>query len=390
MEILYRLARDSGMTVVTVIHQPRPEIIDLIDDIFLLARGGRVAYAGPRAHMHAYFHAMGYVCPPTVALADYLADVVNGVHGPPPSPAAFLAAVEPDEGGPTPAATAVAPSTPVFADTAAAWSGGGAAWLAERLLRRGHGHLVSLPSVMAGVGGAGTVQALLRNHSAPLPANVARLPSMTRFAAVSMTAAAASTTAAAISGGSTTAVDGDATGPSAFAGTNPMYTSAATTVAPGATALPPGFTPAPPAPMARVGAGGTAGEDAAAFTGRAKAVLAQRGGASFLQQVWLSAKRAALQHCRGTSILSDMAAQLVRRPRRVRAPPPSPLLCHHLRLACLRRRRLVAPSSASHPAVARSSSCRRPSCTVARARPASSYAIVSDAVWPVQFLCNRE
>lgn len=338
MEILHRLARDQGMTVVTVIHQPRSEIFALIDDVVLLARGGRLAYTGPRSQVHAYFRAMGYVCPPTVALADYLADVVNGAHGPPPSPAAFVAAA--GERRPTgtaaaagAAATATGDAAPVFADTAAAWAGGGAVWLAERLVRLGRSHLVSLPSLMAGRGGGEAVVALLRSRSAALPETVARLPSMAGLT----TPRGSIHVADAIPGGGAMVTDDG----SAFAGSNPMRMGTGTpahAAAPGsadaATALPPGFTLAPPSPPSGAPAVSSKAEDAEAFAVRAKAMLAKRGGASFLQQVWLSAKRAALQHSRGTSLLSDMAAQFVRARSRCRdhicGSSLSHFACHRL------------------------------------------------------------
>lgn len=47
-ELLSRLAREADIPVILVIHQPRVEIWEMIDNLLLLAPGGRQAYAGPR------------------------------------------------------------------------------------------------------------------------------------------------------------------------------------------------------------------------------------------------------------------------------------------------------------------------------------------------------
>ena len=46
MKTLSKLAREGGKTIVCSIHQPRSSIVDLFDDLYLLA-GGRCAYFGP-------------------------------------------------------------------------------------------------------------------------------------------------------------------------------------------------------------------------------------------------------------------------------------------------------------------------------------------------------
>lgn len=43
-----RAIADLGLTVVAVIHQPRREIFESVDDLLLLAPGGTTAYIGPQ------------------------------------------------------------------------------------------------------------------------------------------------------------------------------------------------------------------------------------------------------------------------------------------------------------------------------------------------------
>lgn len=58
-EILKRLTR-LGITVVSVIHQPRFEIFSKFDDILLILPGGRTAYMGPVSEIQRYFKEMGF------------------------------------------------------------------------------------------------------------------------------------------------------------------------------------------------------------------------------------------------------------------------------------------------------------------------------------------
>lgn len=49
-------------TVVAVLHQPRNEIFRGLDDLLLLAPGGRTVYFGPAAKTQQYFESIGYAC----------------------------------------------------------------------------------------------------------------------------------------------------------------------------------------------------------------------------------------------------------------------------------------------------------------------------------------
>jgi len=52
-ESLHGLATHANRTVITVLHQPRSEIFDHIDQLVLLGEGGKVVYAGPTAGAQA-------------------------------------------------------------------------------------------------------------------------------------------------------------------------------------------------------------------------------------------------------------------------------------------------------------------------------------------------
>jgi hypothetical protein len=112
----------GGLTVAAVIHQPRQEIFEALDDVVLLGRGGRPVFLGPATLAAAYLvEALGYEQPEQCSAADFLLDVANGKHGLPPRAAARA------EGGE--AATGV---VAVVEALAAAWRGGGEAWVGQR------------------------------------------------------------------------------------------------------------------------------------------------------------------------------------------------------------------------------------------------------------------
>ena len=67
-----------GVTVVTVIHQPRYEIFTAFDDVLLLGKGGRTVYLGPSDDALGYFESHGVLCPARVNPADFMMDVIAG------------------------------------------------------------------------------------------------------------------------------------------------------------------------------------------------------------------------------------------------------------------------------------------------------------------------
>ncbi|KAL0482318.1 hypothetical protein AKO1_012987 [Acrasis kona] len=69
---------ETGITVITVIHQPRKEIFDMFHNIMLIGKGGRLVYLGPRKDAQAYFESLGFVLPPNINPADWMMDVMSG------------------------------------------------------------------------------------------------------------------------------------------------------------------------------------------------------------------------------------------------------------------------------------------------------------------------
>jgi len=76
-EVLQDIAK-SGITVITVIHQPRFEIFEMFEQLLLLGKGGKTSYLGPVKGVRKYFEGMGFVFPPQVNVADYLMDITAG------------------------------------------------------------------------------------------------------------------------------------------------------------------------------------------------------------------------------------------------------------------------------------------------------------------------
>jgi hypothetical protein len=68
----------KGVTVSTTIHQPRQEILNLMDNLLLLAPGGRVAYFGPIIDVHQHFSRLDFTCPVGTNIADFVMDTLCG------------------------------------------------------------------------------------------------------------------------------------------------------------------------------------------------------------------------------------------------------------------------------------------------------------------------
>ncbi|KAB5589912.1 hypothetical protein CTheo_6655 [Ceratobasidium theobromae] len=77
MTVLNDIAR-SGRTVILSIHQPRSDIYtDKLDNIVLLVKGGKTAYAGSRAGVGPTLALAGYPVPPLYNPADWLLDLAS-------------------------------------------------------------------------------------------------------------------------------------------------------------------------------------------------------------------------------------------------------------------------------------------------------------------------
>lgn len=73
-----------GLTVLSILHQPRPEIFHSFDDVLLLAPGGHMAFQGSVLDAVPYFTSLGFYFPPKVNPADVLMDILSGHGSPPP------------------------------------------------------------------------------------------------------------------------------------------------------------------------------------------------------------------------------------------------------------------------------------------------------------------
>lgn len=76
MRLLKALAR-VGLSVVVIIHQPRPEIFDLLDDLVLLGNGA-VIYQGAARQVDDFFATQGFHFPQESNPADVLTDIITG------------------------------------------------------------------------------------------------------------------------------------------------------------------------------------------------------------------------------------------------------------------------------------------------------------------------
>lgn len=68
-----------GITVISVIHQPRYEIFNMFHKVLLLAKGGKLVYYGPPQDALSYFETvLGITCPQHVNPPDFMMDVISG------------------------------------------------------------------------------------------------------------------------------------------------------------------------------------------------------------------------------------------------------------------------------------------------------------------------
>lgn len=78
--LLRELATERAIPAVATLHQPKSSIFHSLDDLLLMAPGGRVAYHGPTAKALDYFRALGHRCPPQTNPAEFLIDLVSMDH----------------------------------------------------------------------------------------------------------------------------------------------------------------------------------------------------------------------------------------------------------------------------------------------------------------------
>lgn len=80
MKSLKTLVESQGVTILSVIHQPRKFIFDLFDSLVLLGVGGNMVYHGPVNEAERYFGELPapYHLPMGESVADWLIDVSSG------------------------------------------------------------------------------------------------------------------------------------------------------------------------------------------------------------------------------------------------------------------------------------------------------------------------
>lgn len=78
MRTLKALAR-LGFTVIVIIHQPRMEIFEMLDDLILLANG-QIIYEGPENEVQPFFQGIGFNFPEHSNFGDVVTDIITG-HG---------------------------------------------------------------------------------------------------------------------------------------------------------------------------------------------------------------------------------------------------------------------------------------------------------------------
>ncbi|KAL9058237.1 MAG: hypothetical protein Q9162_001836 [Coniocarpon cinnabarinum] len=66
-----------GITVIVIIHQPRSEIFEMIDNLILLGNG-QMIYEGPEEDVKAYFEHFGFRIPAHANQGDVVTDIITG------------------------------------------------------------------------------------------------------------------------------------------------------------------------------------------------------------------------------------------------------------------------------------------------------------------------
>ncbi|KAI2608009.1 hypothetical protein GGR54DRAFT_392420 [Hypoxylon sp. NC1633] len=76
MRTLKAIAR-LGISVIVIIHQPRMEIFEMLDDLILLANG-QIIYEGPETGVRQFFENVGFQFPAHSNFGDVVTDIVTG------------------------------------------------------------------------------------------------------------------------------------------------------------------------------------------------------------------------------------------------------------------------------------------------------------------------
>ncbi|KAI1073440.1 hypothetical protein F5B20DRAFT_567004 [Whalleya microplaca] len=76
MRTLKAIAR-LGISVIVIIHQPRMEIFEMLDDLILLA-DGQIIYEGPESGVRQFFENLGFYFPKHSNFGDVVTDIITG------------------------------------------------------------------------------------------------------------------------------------------------------------------------------------------------------------------------------------------------------------------------------------------------------------------------
>ncbi|KAJ3330847.1 hypothetical protein HDU76_004693 [Blyttiomyces sp. JEL0837] len=76
LKLIKNMARERGMIVLMTIHQPRVEVLDLLDSLIILSRG-KTMWFGPTSDALTHFSRLGFNLPPKTNPTDFFLDIVT-------------------------------------------------------------------------------------------------------------------------------------------------------------------------------------------------------------------------------------------------------------------------------------------------------------------------
>ncbi|VVC39932.1 AAA+ ATPase domain,P-loop containing nucleoside triphosphate hydrolase,ABC transporter-like,ABC-2 type [Cinara cedri] len=77
VSVMQRLVSDQGKTVVCIIHQPSSELLNVFQQLILVA-DGRIAYSGPPVRVTSFFEScVGFRCPENYNCADFIMKILS-------------------------------------------------------------------------------------------------------------------------------------------------------------------------------------------------------------------------------------------------------------------------------------------------------------------------
>jgi ABC-type multidrug transport system ATPase subunit len=77
VDIIAKLAKERNVPSIMSLHQPKSSIWKTLDQVILLAPGGKMCYSGSRSDAISYFASIGFNVPADTNPAEYLIDLVS-------------------------------------------------------------------------------------------------------------------------------------------------------------------------------------------------------------------------------------------------------------------------------------------------------------------------